>query len=161
LSQSVAMTDFSIGLVEAPTLDDRQIILDRLGAFNRHTAGPTGFGPVCIGIYDGEGALQGGLWGATLFAWLTIDLLFVPEELRGRGAGAELIARAEAEARGRGCIGAWLNTFSFQARGFYEKQGYRVFGEIADHPPGGARYFLQKRWDAIDAISPARSTGWP
>jgi GNAT superfamily N-acetyltransferase len=142
------MEDFSIALLDAPTAEDRQIILDRLGAFNREVGGPTGFGPLCVAIRDGEGVLQGGLWGATLFAWLSIDLLFVPEVLRGRGAGAELLRRAEAAARARGCIGAFLNTFSFQARGFYEKQGYAVFGEIPDHPPGGARLFLSKRWDA-------------
>ena len=87
------MTGFTLQRIEAPTPEDRQRILDRLGAFNRDTAGPTGFGAVCIGIYDAEGALQGGLWGATLFAWLTIDLLFVPEEMRGRGAGARLHRR--------------------------------------------------------------------
>jgi GNAT superfamily N-acetyltransferase len=58
--------------------------------------------------------------------------------------GSRLIADAEQAARGEGCIGAWLDTFSFQARGFYEKQGYRVVGEIPDHPVGGARYFLSK-----------------
>jgi hypothetical protein len=44
----------------------------------------------------------------------------------------------------RGCVGVWLDTFSFQARGFYEKLGYRVFGEVADYPPGHTRHFLKK-----------------
>jgi ribosomal protein S18 acetylase RimI-like enzyme len=38
----------------------------------------------------------------------------------------------------------WLDTFSFQARGFYEKLGYTVFGEIENHPPGHSRFFLRK-----------------
>ncbi|MDB5536981.1 MAG: Acetyltransferase family protein, partial [Devosia sp.] len=41
-------------------------------------------------------------------------------------------------------VGIWLDTFSFQARPFYEKLGYSVFGTIPDYPPGGARYFLSK-----------------
>ncbi|MDB5698088.1 MAG: family acetyltransferase, partial [Alphaproteobacteria bacterium] len=45
----------------------------------------------------------------------------------------------------RGCVGVWLDTFSFQSRGFYEKLGYAVVGMIQDHPLGGARYFMQKR----------------
>jgi GNAT superfamily N-acetyltransferase len=145
------MTDFIIRALATPTGEDRATILDRLAAFNRTAGGPTGFAPICVGVFDEAGVLQGGLWGAVLFGWLTIDLLFVPEDLRGRGAGGRIVAEAEAEARRRGCVGAWLNTFSFQARGFYEKQGYEVFGEIADHPPGGARYFMSKRWDAAPA----------
>ena len=52
----------------------------------------------------------------------------------------------QAEAQARGCFGAWVDTFSFQARPFYEKQGYTVFGTIADQPPGHARHFLFKRF---------------
>ena len=54
----------------------------------------------------------------------------MPETLRGRGIGTDLLRRAEAEALVRGCHGAWLDTFEFQARGFYERLGYRCFGEL-------------------------------
>jgi hypothetical protein len=53
----------------------------------------------------------------------------------------------EAEARARGCIGVWLDTLSFQARPFYEKHGYALFGSIEDQPPGHARHFLFKRFN--------------
>jgi GNAT superfamily N-acetyltransferase len=53
--------------------------------------------------------------------------------------------RAEAAARARGCIGIWLNTFSFQARGFYEKLGFTPIGQIDDYPVGHQRFSLQKR----------------
>jgi hypothetical protein len=43
-----------------------------------------------------------------------------------------------------GCHHAWLDTFSFQARPFYEKQGYRVFGVLPDYPTGQTRYFLTR-----------------
>ena len=49
---------------------------------------------------------------------------------------------AEAEAIRLGCVGVWLDTFSFQARGFYEKLGYTLFGTIDDYPPGESRFFL-------------------
>ena len=48
------------------------------------------------------------------------------------------------EARARGAVGVWLDTFSFQHRPFYEARGYELFGEIADHPRGERRYFLKK-----------------
>jgi GNAT superfamily N-acetyltransferase len=59
--------------------------------------------------------------------------------------------RAEIFARERGCIGMWLDTFEFQARGFYEKLGFEVFGTIEDHPVGMNRYFMKKRFEAPTA----------
>ena len=128
--------------VEEPAAEHRQTILDGLAGFNLSRAGPGLRQALCIWI-DGE---NGGLYGWTIYDWLFVELLFVPEQLRGQGLGAELLARAEAEARSRGCIGAWLDTFDFQARGFYEKLGYELAGTIPDHPRGGARYILAKRW---------------
>jgi GNAT superfamily N-acetyltransferase len=74
-----------------------------------------------------------------------LHYLFLPEDLRGAGLGSSLLRRLEAEARARGCLGVWLDTLSFQARPFYEKHGYALFGSIQDHPPGHARHFLFKR----------------
>jgi ribosomal protein S18 acetylase RimI-like enzyme len=55
-----------------------------------------------------------------------------------------LMAQAEGRARERGYHSAWLDTFSFQARGFYEKLGYEEFGRL-DYPPDHYRHFLRKR----------------
>jgi ribosomal protein S18 acetylase RimI-like enzyme len=79
-----------------------------------------------------------------MYGFLHIDLLFVPEAMRGSGTGRTLMSQAEDEAIRRECRGVWLDTFSFQARGFYEKLGYTVFGEIENHPPGHSRFFLRK-----------------
>jgi hypothetical protein len=51
---------------------------------------------------------------------------------------------AEGRAVERGCHSAWVDTFSFQAPGFYRKLGYEVFGEL-DYPPEHKRFFLRKR----------------
>ena len=51
---------------------------------------------------------------------------------------------AEAEAVVRGCHGAWLDTFDFQARGFYEKLGYTCFAELPEYPIGHSRFFMKK-----------------
>ena len=56
-------------------------------------------------------------------------------------------AKAEAWARERNLAGMWLDTFAFQARPFYEKLGFSVFGTIEDHPRGSRRFFMQKRLD--------------
>lgn len=85
----------------------------------------------------------GGLWDDTMFSHLHVDLLFLPESLRRNGIGRQLMNDAELEAIRRGCRGAWLDTYSFQARGFYERLGYTIFGTIDDYPPGHSRIFLK------------------
>ena len=40
--------------------------------------------------------------------------------------------------------GAWLDTFEFQARGFYEGIGYECFGELPNYPKGFSRFFMKK-----------------
>ena len=82
----------------------------------------------------------------TAFGWLLVELLFVPVDLRGVGLGADLMQRAEKEAARRGCRGAWLDTFSFQARGFYERLGYSTFGVIDEYPSGHSLVFMLKRF---------------
>jgi GNAT superfamily N-acetyltransferase len=126
----------------------RQVILEHLITFNASQAAPSQAEVLCISIDDPNGAVAGGLYGSVTYNWLIIELLFVPEDLRGVGLGSRLVAEAEEQARTEGCIGAWLDTFSFQARGFYEKLGYSLAGTIPDHPLGGARYFMIKRWNA-------------
>ena len=64
--------------------------------------------------------------------------------LRRLGHGRALLRMAEAEARTRGCSHVMLTTYSFQARGFYEKEGYRVVGEMAGYPPGTTYYWMRK-----------------
>ena len=79
----------------------------------------------------------------TYCGWLFVEYLWVSEELRSKGVGRELMGRAEALAIERGCHSAWLDTFSFQARGFYEKLGYEEFGRL-DYPPSHHRHFMRK-----------------
>ncbi len=74
-----------------------------------------------------------------------MDALWVADVVRGQGHGGRLLAAAEAYALERGCIGVFLDTFSFQARPFYERNGYGVFATLADYPPGHERCFLRKR----------------
>jgi len=130
----------------APDPKDRETILGLLMAHAHAAAGPSKLTPLAILLRDPQsGAVLGGLWGRSIYDWLIIELLAVPESLRGQGLGTKLMAEAEAVARARDCIGIWLDTYEFQAKGFYEKLGYAQFGEIADHPRGQRRYLVQKR----------------
>ena len=131
--------------LEDPTPDDRTAILAPLVDFNLRNAAPPNLRPVAILLKDQDGNTTGGLWGKSIYDWLFVELLAVPEAARGQGVGAALMRRAEEIAIERGCIGIWLDTFAFQAQGFYEKLGYSVFGQLDDHPKGSVRYFLSKR----------------
>ena len=133
-------------MVEEPTPEDRAAIAAPLMAYNQEHGPEAGAKSLVLLLKDDEGRAIGGLWGKTVYDWMYVELLAVPDVLRGKGAGAALLKKAEEMAIYRGCVGAWLDTFAFQARGFYEKLGYTVFGELNDHPKGSARYFLMKRF---------------
>lgn len=131
--------------IERPSDAIRQFILGKLGEFNSANGYPADLEQVAIALRVGE-EIVGGLWGKTIYDWLFVEYLIVPEELRGRDFGARLVAAAEDIGVKRGCVGAWLTTFSFQARGFYEKLGYSVFGELENSPGENVRIFMRKRF---------------
>jgi len=101
--------------------------------------------PLSVVLRDDAGSIVGGLTGSTNWGWLHVDLLAVSEDVRGAGAGSALLAAAEDIARERGCGYSYLDTFSFQALGFYEKHDYEIFGVLDDFPTGAQRYFLRKK----------------
>ncbi|MFF4182305.1 GNAT family N-acetyltransferase [Streptomyces sp. NPDC001691] len=92
-----------------------------------------------------EGLLAGGLVGRTWAGWLHVDLLWIDAGLRAAGLGTRLLARAEELASARGCGFARVQTWDFQAPGFYRKRGYEVVAAIPDYPPGVTEYTLTKR----------------
>ena len=114
--------------------------------YNTQQAGDNKHQSVCFVVHAPDQEIVGGVIGETYWEWLYINLLWVKDELRGRGYGHRLLTMAEAEARQRGAKNAYLDTFSFQAPGFYKQHGYQVFGELPDFPPGHRRYFLKKRF---------------
>lgn len=137
----------SLLVTDAPGRADEEVILQGLIGFNR---GPTGreageLRPFAVLVRDEARNTIGGAIGSSYYGWLAIDLLWLPASLRGSGLGTQVMRLAEEEARARGCVGIRLDTYSFQARGFYEKLGYAVFGTLPDHPPGHTRYWLAKR----------------
>jgi GNAT superfamily N-acetyltransferase len=96
---------------------------------------------------DVDGKPVGGLLGHTSFGLFFLELLFLPEELRGAGFGSRIIALAEEEARRRGCTAAFVYTVTFQAPGFYERNGNHRLGEIGCPLAGATRIFFSKRLD--------------
>jgi GNAT superfamily N-acetyltransferase len=136
---------FRLTVPADPSPADRETVLAPLRAYNIAQAGDPGIRQVAILVTAEDGTTDGGLWGRISYDWLFIELLGLPEALRGKGLGRALMQQAEAIAREAGCAGIWLDTYEFQARGFYEKLGYSLFGTLPDHPIGQQRFFLMKR----------------
>lgn len=138
------MSNPTILVTDSPSSADRDAITQALVAFNDRMAGPSGFRPLAILIQDDDGNTVGGLWGKTSYDWLVVELFVVPEQFRGQNLGSDILSRAEQIAHERGCIGVWLDTYEFQALGFYRKLGYELFGTVDDHPRGSRRFFVKK-----------------
>jgi len=103
-----------------------------------------GFQRIAVFARDPDGAIVAGVFGLINWNWLHVSLVWVSEPLRHTGLGTRLLSEIERVAAERGCAHAHLDTFSYQARPFYERLGYRVFGVLDDYPPGQQRFFMQK-----------------
>ncbi len=136
--------DLVLALSAVPKESDIQELRGQLVSFNRSRVGPTKSSIIFLTLRDAEGQLRGGLSGKIYYNCLLVELLWVAEQSRGHGEGTALLQAAEKEARRRGCHQSWLSTFSFQAQGFYEKNGYLLFGELMDCPPGYTLHFFRK-----------------
>lgn len=133
--------DHPLTVTDDPPYDD---VADLKAALHAEIPERPDAGYRTLAVLAHDDGLVGGLAGYTHFSWLYVEQLWVDSSHRGTGLGSALLRAAEEEARRRECRGVWLDTYSFQARPFYETHGYRLFGALDDYPPGHAKYFLTK-----------------
>ncbi|WP_244479775.1 GNAT family N-acetyltransferase [Methylobacterium sp. Leaf94] len=145
---SVAATgsDWTIRLEAELDPGMRTAILAPLVAYNEAQVPGGDWGLLALTVRDADGAIVGGLWGRHGYGMLFVELLALGPA-RGQGLGRRLMRQAEAEARRRGLSGIWLDTWTFQAPGFYARLGFTECGRITDYPPGHDRIFFVKRFD--------------
>ncbi|HEY7436631.1 MAG TPA: GNAT family N-acetyltransferase [Methylomirabilota bacterium] len=122
----------------------KQVVVDHLDTYNVAVTGFSDYGPVNLFLRDASDEVVGGLLGAIWGGVLYVRILWVSEALRGREFGRRLVEMAERRAAERGCRHVFLDTFSFQAPGFYEKLGYRTYAKAEDWPVGHTHHFLRK-----------------
>jgi GNAT superfamily N-acetyltransferase len=94
---------------------------------------------------DANGQAIAGAVGRTWGANAELQQIWLPEAMRKLGLGRALLHAFEEAARERGCVLLYLETWTFQARGFYEKCGYRVALEIEGYAPGLSKFTMTKR----------------
>lgn len=97
-------------------------------------------------ITDNNGNIIAGCI-AKMYCWnvMYIDTLWVDEGYRSQGLGSKLLAEVESLAKEKGCYLIHLDTFDFQAKDFYIKHGYTLFGTLDECPKEHKRYYLKKQ----------------
>lgn len=134
----------NITVTDAPSDADIAELKNGLIAYNRQFIDPALFKPLAVFATAPAGEKRAGISGFTAGNWLNIAFLWVAEDQRHSGLGSQLIKIAEQEARARGCQYALVDTYSFQARPFYEKHGYRLQMVLEQYPLEHQKYYLTK-----------------
>ncbi|WP_445506477.1 GNAT family N-acetyltransferase [Niallia sp. 03190] len=90
--------------------------------------------------------IVGGITGTIFWYCLHIEFLWIDKSIRGNGYGKKLLHKIEDLAIANNCKSIQLDTFSFQAPEFYQKNGYQIIGLIKNHPyKEMQQYFLEKK----------------
>tara|TARA_R110002096_G_scaffold237059_3_gene427830 strand:+ start:1115 stop:1561 length:447 start_codon:yes stop_codon:yes gene_type:complete len=148
----VLARNWQLGVSERDDDRRRRDIAHSLSRHNGSEGYPDDWRPLSVFAHApcrwlwGRGPMIGGLNGGTAWGWLYISHLWVAADQRHLGLGSALMREVEARAKERGMAGAHLTTASFQARAFYEKLGFQVFGQLDGMPPGGTLYYMRKRY---------------
>jgi GNAT superfamily N-acetyltransferase len=122
----------------------RQFIVNGVDNYNIAVTRLPDHFPVNFVLRGERGDVLGGVLGQLWGGWLQVTYLWVTDAARGAGHATRLMKNAETYARSRGAAGATVETYSFQARPFYERLGYEVFSKLDGYPPGHAKFFLKK-----------------
>ena len=139
------MEEFGIEVSESINPEHLMFIEDGLNEFNDAMTGINDRKPLSVIIRGKHGGkVLGGMLGRSSLGLLFVDLFYLSPDFRSLGLGNELLKRFEEEGRKRGCVAGFLYTISFQAPGFYKKNGWEEFGKIDCLPDGTSRIFMKK-----------------
>jgi GNAT superfamily N-acetyltransferase len=137
-----------IELAKSPSRDDLDTISQGIKSFNEeHMPDELVHEPdtrFAVFAKDERGNVVGGIRATAFWNYCIIELLWLSEATRGKGIGSRLINETETYAREKGFQYIRTETLEFQAKPFYEKLGYEVFGELEDYPKGHTTYCLVK-----------------
>lgn len=133
--------------IETCTKEEQDYLVDRLVEYNLtqvETTQKENFIDLSRKIVENGKIIAGII--ARMYCWnvVYVDTLWVDPNYRERKIGKSLLKNVETEAKSNGAKLIHLDTFDFQAKEFYEKQGYVVFGKLDDCPANHCRYFMKK-----------------
>lgn len=127
---------------------ETQCVDDKIIAFNRIHAPFTQdnhFVSLNFHIKNESGRVIAGI-NSLMYCWgmLYIDVLFVEDSYRDQNLGSLFLKKVETESKSMGATLCHLDTFDWQAKDFYLKHGYEMFGVLDGCPPGHKRYYMKK-----------------
>lgn len=127
--------------------DEQDYVVDRLVEYNLSKV-PAKQNELFIDLskkVEYKGKIIAGII-ARMYCWgcVYIDTHWVDEKYRNKNIGTQLLISVENEARIKDAHLIHLDTFDFQAKEFYLKVGYDVFGKLEDCPLNHIRYFMKK-----------------
>ena len=99
--------------------------------------------PVAFVAKDGH-TIVGGMTVEVFYGQLHIKLLFVEDAYRKHGIGKKLMEEALNFGREAKCCQAFVETMSFQARGFYEKLGFSLEFSRIGYACGAKNHYFKK-----------------
>ncbi|MEO0589623.1 MAG: GNAT family N-acetyltransferase [Pseudomonadota bacterium] len=139
------MSQITLHETDAPTAKDATAALEVLRSFTRASVPKLDNHDYALLLKKEDGTLVGGLIAQSRWGGFHIAILALADGLRGHGFGSSMMKKAEAEARKRGCQHLWLDTYAYQAKAFYERHGFEVYGQIDGPEPYYPHYFMIKR----------------
>lgn len=132
-------------ITSSPNALDLEFVGSKLSDFNDADVGAADKKPIAVFVRDDSDAIIAAISGYTAWGWLYIQWLWVDKAHRGLKLAGKMLDASEQEAIKRSCHGALIDTFSPVAAKAYERQGYKVFGTLANFPIGRSRIYLQKK----------------
>ncbi|PVZ87407.1 N-acetyltransferase [Serratia sp. S1B] len=133
----------NINVMDMPDPQDEEYVINSLWAHN-NKYDAVDIHPLFLTVTDDNGKIVAGLVARTWWGGLEVQYLWVSDQYRKNGYGRALMLQAESEALKRGCHMAYVDTFSFQAQGFYEKLGYKPYGHLEGYAHRHTRIYLAK-----------------
>ncbi|MCW2258147.1 GNAT superfamily N-acetyltransferase [Providencia alcalifaciens] len=133
----------AIRVTTTPSKEEIDHIFQSLRSYNSQFIDHSFLTPIAV-FYEQDGKTLGGITRSTLGNWLRINYLWLDESLRSEGVGTQLIQAMENKAKELGAKYAEVDTFSFQAKPFYEKQGYQLLSTLIEYPIHHEKYYFMK-----------------
>ncbi|MBA5235714.1 MULTISPECIES: GNAT family N-acetyltransferase [Pectobacterium] len=133
----------NLNITNTPDSDEEEFVIASLWKHNEQFDA-VDISPLFLNFKDDENNIIAGLISRTWWGALEVQYLWVSEKHRKSGLGRQLMQAAEKEALNRGCHLAYVDTFEFQAKGFYEKLGYREYGNLPGYAHKHTRHYLAK-----------------
>ena len=128
---------------DAPTKEETKFFHDGLVRYNSDFVSDD-FEKHFIVVKSDSGDVVGGIEFETYWGRSFIHNLWIEESFRNNGLGTELINRAEKVTKSMNCYGVDVSTMSFQAKEFYEKNGFKCIGKFENFTGGHQCLFFSK-----------------